>query len=52
MGDDIERLRDLIRVKKQNNLNLIWMSDPVHGNTVTHNKMKTRHMDVVIRELE
>jgi len=51
MGDNIGRLRDLVRLKKENDLKVIWMSDPVHGNTVNEDDLKTRYMDAINHEI-
>ena len=46
-------LPKLIRKIKANNLNVIWMCDPMHGNTITlDNGIKTRDFNIIKEELE
>ena len=46
-------LPKLISKIKKNNLNVIWMCDPMHGNTITLNDgIKTRNFNTIKLELE
>ena len=40
-------LKDLILSKQQNQLNFIWMCDPMHGNTFNANNFKTRSVEAI-----
>ena len=54
MGADAiaEKLPPLLRAVKREGRNVLWLSDPMHGNTVTTaNKIKTRRFDAIMREL-
>lgn len=54
MGADVlaENLPRLIRTVEENGRNVVWCSDPMHGNTVTSNSgYKTRQFDDILREL-
>lgn len=45
-------LPELIKIVKENKKNVIWMCDPMHGNTVnTKNNLKTRIFNNIISEL-
>ena len=47
-----EMLPPLIKVVQQHELNVVWCSDPMHGNTFsTSSGIKTRHFDQVSKEL-
>jgi 3-deoxy-7-phosphoheptulonate synthase len=47
-----ERLPPIIRAVRQAGHPVVWVSDPMHGNTFTHaNGYKTRHFDDVMAEL-
>ena len=52
-ADNIEEgLPPLIKAIQQNELNVVWCSDPMHGNTFSTNSgIKTRHFDQVSKEL-
>jgi 3-deoxy-7-phosphoheptulonate synthase len=54
MGVDkvAEKLPALLRAVKREGRNVVWLCDPMHGNTVTTaNKVKTRRFDSIIGEL-
>lgn len=45
-------LPDLIKSVQDTNINVIWSSDPMHGNTISTQKgRKTRHFDDISQEL-
>ncbi len=47
-----DKLPGLLRAVKREGRNVVWLCDPMHGNTVsTANQMKTRQFDSVIGEL-
>jgi 3-deoxy-7-phosphoheptulonate synthase len=48
--DNITKLGKLITHIEKNNLNVIWMSDPMHGNTKNHNGVKYRDFNDVLEE--
>ena len=52
--NDIEDfLPDLIKKIKNNNLNVLWISDPMHGNTfITKEGFKTRDFNDIVQELK
>jgi 3-deoxy-7-phosphoheptulonate synthase len=55
MGADIlaEKLPELIQAVQKNGRNVVWSSDPMHGNTVKSNSgYKTRQFDDILRELK
>lgn len=55
MGADAlgERLPALIRRVQREGRQVVWSSDPMHGNTVkAENGLKTRNFDAIIRELK
>ena len=46
-------LPKLIEVVEKNNLNILWLCDPMHGNTITTDKgIKTRNFDTIKKEIE
>jgi 3-deoxy-7-phosphoheptulonate synthase len=48
-----ERLPVLIRAVVEHGKNVVWSSDPMHGNTITStNLYKTRKFDDILRELK
>jgi 3-deoxy-7-phosphoheptulonate synthase len=48
-----EKLREFIDVVKSENATVLWMCDPMHGNTeVLGSGLKTRRFDRILRELE
>ncbi len=54
MGADIiaEKLPDLIKAVKAEGRNVVWSSDPMHGNTMKASSgFKTRQFDAILREL-
>jgi 3-deoxy-7-phosphoheptulonate synthase len=54
MGVDkvADKLPGLLRAVKREGRNVVWLCDPMHGNTVTTaNKVKTRRFDAIIGEL-
>lgn len=55
MGADnlAENLPRLLQRVQQEGRNVVWSSDPMHGNTVkANNGYKTRNFDAILRELE
>ena len=55
MGADTIRskLPPLIKTIKESGQNVLWVCDPMHGNTYkTDNGYKTRHFDTILEELE
>jgi 3-deoxy-7-phosphoheptulonate synthase len=55
MGADTlaDNLPPLIRAVQREGRNLVWSSDPMHGNTVTSSSgYKTRQFDDILRELQ
>jgi 3-deoxy-7-phosphoheptulonate synthase len=55
MGKDMirEKLPELIKRIVNSNLNVIWICDPMHGNTKTHdNGLKTRYLDDIKGEIQ
>ena len=55
MGADTVRskLPPLIRTIKESGQKVLWVCDPMHGNTYkTDNGYKTRHFDTILEELE
>ena len=55
MGADTVRskLPPLIKTIKESGQNVLWVCDPMHGNTYkTDNGYKTRHFDTILEELE
>ena len=55
MGSDAlaEKLPQLIRRVQREGRQVVWSSDPMHGNTVkADNGFKTRNFDAIIRELK
>jgi 3-deoxy-7-phosphoheptulonate synthase len=54
MGVDkvTEALPPLLRAVKRAGRNVVWLCDPMHGNTIsTPNKVKTRRFDAILGEL-
>jgi len=55
MGADVlpEKLPGLIQAVQREGRELVWSSDPMHGNTVTSSSgYKTRQFDAILRELQ
>lgn len=47
------KLPQLINKINEKNLNVIWMCDPMHGNTYSNDQgIKTRHFNTIVKELE
>lgn len=54
MGADVlgDKLPQLVRKVQQEGRNVIWSSDPMHGNTTSaSNGLKTRNFDNILREI-
>ncbi len=53
MGSDTvqEKLLPIIAAIKRNNLNVLWMCDPMHGNTISVNGFKTRKLNQIVSEI-
>ena len=53
MGADniLEHLPRLLRVVKNEGRNVVWSCDPMHGNTITENRYKTRPFDRILAEV-
>ena len=53
MGADkiLEKLEPIIKKVRQEGLNVIWMSDPMHGNTFKHGDIKVRDFNDIVKEL-
>ncbi len=53
MGADniAEHLPRLLRVVKNEGRNVVWSCDPMHGNTITENRYKTRPFDSILAEV-
>lgn len=52
--DNITHVEKLIKCKKSENLNFLFVSDPMHGNTYQSmypHKLKTRNLAHVIEEI-
>ena len=54
MGHDKikEKLKPLIQVVKSKKLNVIWVCDPMHGNTFAYNNYKVRSFDNIVSEIK
>jgi len=55
MGADkvTEKLPPLVRAVKRAGHKVVWLCDPMHGNTTTTaSKLKTRNFDAIMREIE
>jgi len=52
-GQINSKLRPLIEaVKESDNNNVIWICDPMHGNTFSHNNYKVRRFEDIIEEIK
>jgi 3-deoxy-7-phosphoheptulonate synthase len=54
MGADnvAEKLPPLVRAVQRSGHKVVWLSDPMHGNTIsTSSKVKTRNFDSILREV-
>ena len=47
-----EKLIPLFQAIKKNDLNVIWICDPMHGNTFTHNNYKVRSLEHIVEEIK
>ena len=47
----LAKLRPLLRAVKENKLNVVWICDPMHGNTYKHNGYKVRSFDHIVDEI-
>jgi len=48
-----EKLPPLVRAVQKAGRKVVWISDPMHGNTIsTANKMKTRNFDAILSEVQ
>lgn len=48
----VDQLPSIVKAKVENNLNLIWMIDPMHGNTyVSENNFKCRNCEDIMEEI-
>jgi 3-deoxy-7-phosphoheptulonate synthase len=47
-----EHLPQLVRAVKREGRNVVWSCDPMHGNTITLNRYKTRPFENILREVE
>lgn len=47
-----KKLNELIRIIKKERKNVLWICDPMHGNTIFKKKYKTRFYDDIISELK
>jgi 3-deoxy-7-phosphoheptulonate synthase len=47
-----DKLPKLIRAVQREGRNVVWSCDPMHGNTITLNRYKTRPFDLILREAE
>lgn len=47
-----EALPPLLRVVKQEGRNVVWSIDPMHGNTIQVNGIKTRPLDRILKEID
>jgi 3-deoxy-7-phosphoheptulonate synthase len=54
MGADLvaDLLPPLVRAVSATGRRMIWLCDPMHGNTITVGRRKTRLLDTMIREVE
>jgi len=51
-ADKVEaKLPPLVRAVQRAGRNVVWLCDPMHGNTVTANGYKTRHFDSILAEV-
>ncbi|MCB1503044.1 MAG: 3-deoxy-7-phosphoheptulonate synthase, partial [Bauldia sp.] len=47
-----DHLPQLVRAVKREGRNVVWSCDPMHGNTITLNRYKTRPFENILREVE
>jgi 3-deoxy-7-phosphoheptulonate synthase len=52
-ADKVEtKLAPLVRAVQKEGRKVVWLSDPMHGNTIsTFNKLKTRNFDAILAEV-
>jgi len=52
-AEKVEKLLPaLVRAVKREGRRVVWLSDPMHGNTITTaNKLKTRNFDAILKEV-
>jgi 3-deoxy-7-phosphoheptulonate synthase len=50
--DVVDRLPPLVRAVRATGRRMIWLCDPMHGNTITAGRRKPRLLDAMIREVE
>lgn len=46
------KLEPVIKAIRNNNLKVIWICDPMHGNTFSHNNYKVRSFDDIVDEIK
>jgi len=46
------KLKPLFKATKENKLKVIWVCDPMHGNTYIHENYKIRNFDDIISEID
>ena len=52
-ADKVEsKLAPLVRAVKDAGRKVVWLSDPMHGNTITQNGYKTRNFDAILNEVK
>ena len=51
-AQEIHKLPKLIQLIQKNNLNVVWICDPMHGNTKEKDGYKVRYMDDIKHEIE
>jgi 3-deoxy-7-phosphoheptulonate synthase len=47
-----DHLPQLVRAVKREGRSVVWSCDPMHGNTITLNRYKTRPFESILREVE
>ena len=48
----IEKLKPLVKEIKKQDLKVIWVCDPMHGNTFTYNNYKVRDFNHIVSEIK
>ena len=48
----LNKLEELLNLIKSNNLNVIWICDPMHGNTFNYKQFKVRSFDDIVSEIK
>lgn len=51
-GKQIEYFDNLVQKIKSENIEVLFMSDPMHGNTETHQGIKTRKLENIVKEID